>query len=649
MLKEKHCECEACEREHEHEHEHNHEHGHECGDHDEKCCSCCEAKLHGEHEEGELRRNLMKIIPAAVLFIASFFVPDGIIKVLILVCAYLLVGVEVIIGAVKELIFEHSIDEEFLMTIATVGAMAIGEMTEAVAVMLFYSVGELLEDIACERSRKSITALMALRPDEITLKRGGELVKVPVEEAKAGDIAVIIAGERIGVDGVIVRGETAIDNSALTGESIPVSAGMGDPVYGGGINTSGTIEIEITKPYAESSSARILELVENAQDKKAKAERFITRFARKYTVAVVALACFIAFVCPIFTGYAVTFTSWLYRGLTLLVVSCPCAFVISVPLSFFAGIGCASRNGILVKGAASIEVLSKLTAVALDKTGTLTKGSLSVINCDGDPDTLHLAAYAESHSTHPIAKAIVKAYGEKIDDSLISDTVEQAGRGVTATVSGDEITVGRSDSNVAGIAVSVYKNGAEIGVIHLTDELKPDTAPAIAELKNLGISEIVMLSGDRVATAKAVAQEVGIDSVHAELTPDGKCDAMSELIAKNDGKTAFVGDGINDAPVLALSDIGVAMGGLGSDAAIETADVVILDDKLSRLPTAVKVSRRTMKIVYQCVAFAFLAKLAVITLELFGYAGMWAAVFADVGVTVLCILNSLRALNYKIK
>lgn len=637
-MKEKHCDCESCNHEHEHEH-----------DHEEECCSCCEAKLHGEHEEGEVKKQIIKIVLAGALFVGSFFVPVIWIKSVLLGIAYLIVGAEVIIGAVKELIFEHSIDEEFLMTIATIGAIAIGEMTEAVAVMLFYSIGELLEDIACERSRKSITALMALRPDEITLRRNGELIKVPVEEAQTGDIAVISAGERIGVDGVIIRGETAIDNSALTGESLPVSAGVGDPVYGGGINTSGTVEIEITKPYAESSSARILELVENAQDKKAKAERFITRFARKYTVAVVLLALFIAFVCPIFTGYADTFISWLYRGLTLLVVSCPCAFVISVPLSFFAGIGCASRNGILVKGAASIEVLSKLSAVALDKTGTLTKGALSVISCDGDPDALKLAAHAEAHSSHPIAKAIVKAYGEKIDDSLISDTVEQAGRGVTAKIAGDEITVGRSSSQEAGIAVSVLKNGKEIGVIRLQDELKPDTAPAIAELKNLGVSEIAMLSGDREATAKAVAQEVGITSVHAELTPDGKCDAMTNIISKNNGKTAFVGDGINDAPVLALSDIGVAMGGLGSDAAIETADVVILDDKLSRLPTAVKISRRTMKIVYQCVAFAFLAKLAVIVLELFGIAGMWAAVFADVGVTVLCILNSLRALNYKVK
>lgn len=639
--KEKNCECESCK----HEHGHSHEHGH---DHEEHGCSCCESKLSGEREEGELKRNLMKIIPAAVLFIASFFVPDGIIKMIILIVAYLIVGVEVIINAIKELIFEHSIDEEFLMSIATIGAMAIGEMTEAVAVMLFYSVGELLEDIACERSRKSITALLALRPDNVTLRRNGELVTVPVEEVEAGDTAVVIAGERIAIDGVILKGETAIDNSALTGESLPVTCGVGDAVYGGGINTSGTIEIEVTRPYGESSSARILELVENAQDKKAKAERFITRFARKYTIAVVLLALVIAFVCPIFTGYTETFIGWLYRGLTLLVVSCPCAFVISVPLSFFAGIGCASRNGILVKGTSSIETLSKLTAVALDKTGTVTKGELTVVSVDGGDDVLRLAAHAESRSTHPIAKAIVRAYGA-VDDSIISNSREEAGKGITAVVGGDEITVGRGAGEAAGITVAVMKNGENIGSIILSDEIKPDSAKAVSELKGLGVAGVTMLSGDNEKSANKVASEVGISDVRAGLTPEGKCSELEKLIAENQGKTAFVGDGINDAPVLALADIGVAMGGLGSDAAIETADVVILDDKLSRLPLAVKISRRTMTIVYQCVAFAFAAKLAVIVLELLGLAGMWAAVFADVGVTVLAILNALRALNYKAK
>ena len=635
MLKEKHCDCDACEHEHDHEHEH-----------EEKCCSCCEEKLHGEHEGGEVRNALIKIIIAGILFAASFFVPIEPVKWAMLGVAYLIVGAAVIINAVRELITEHSIDEEFLMTIATVGAIAIGEMTEAVAVMLFYSVGELLEEIACERSRKSITALLALRPDDITLRRDGELVKVPVEEARAGEIALIIPGERIGVDGVIISGETAVDNSALTGESLPVAAGVGDKVYGGGINTSGAIEVEITKPYAESSSARILELVENAQDKKARAERFITRFARKYTVVVVLLALVIAFVFPIFTGYADTFISWLYRGLTLLVVSCPCAFVISVPLSFFAGIGCASRHGILVKGASSIELLDKLSAAAFDKTGTLTKGELSVVSADGDPDILRLAAHAEARSTHPIAKAIVRAYGD-VDDSIIESTVEQAGRGVTAVISGDEITVCQSSGEDSGIAVSVLKNGTEIGLIRLSDELKPDTKSAISELRSLGIERLAMLSGDREAVARAVADETGVSEVRAGLTPDGKCDALSDIIAQNSGKTAFVGDGINDAPVLAMADIGIAMGGLGSDAAIETADVVILDDSLKKLPTAVKISRRTMRIVRQCVAFAFIAKAVVILLEIIGLAGMWSAVFADVGVTVLCILNSLRALNYK--
>ncbi len=610
-------------------------------------CGCCAEKLSAENDGGEVRKQIAKILISGALFAASFFLQGAAHSALLLI-AYIVVGYEVIIGAAKELVREFSIDEEFLMTIATVGAWAIGESTEAVAVMLFYSIGELLEDIACERSRKSITALLALRPDEVTVKRNGALEKIAVEEVAAGDIAVVIAGERIAVDGVILSGETMIDNSALTGESVPVAAGVGDSVYGGGINTSGSIEIRVTKPYAESSSARILQLVENAQEKKAKAERFITRFARKYTVAVVLLALFIAFVCPAFTGYAETFVSWFYRGLTLLVVSCPCAFVISVPLSFFAGIGCASKNGILIKGSSSVETLSKLKAVALDKTGTITKGDISVTAVSGSEETLRLAAYAESRSSHPIAKAIVKEYGEKIEDSMIISCTEQAGKGVTATIGQDEIFVGKSKNGGEGLSVSVYKNGVEIGAISLSDSIKPDSASAVAALKALGAEKTVMLSGDRKAAAVQVAEQVGIDDVRAELRPEDKCKELEKL-RESVGLTAFVGDGINDAPVLALSDIGVAMGGLGSDAAIETADVVILDDRLSRLPLAVKISKQTMKIVYQCVAFAFLAKLAVIVLELMGMAGMWTAVFADVGVTILAILNALRALNYKVK
>ena len=604
-----------------------------------------EEKSDGEHEEGSVKVQLIKIIAAGVLFGASFFVPVPAAKLAMLIAAYLIVGAEVILGALKELFTEFSIDEEFLMTIATVGAFAIGEYTEAAAVMLFYSIGELLEDVACERSRRSVTALLALRPDSVTLRRGGELVTVPVEEVVPGDIAVAVAGERIAVDGVILSGETAIDNSALTGESLPMLCGVGDTVYGGGINTSGTIEIKVTKPYGESGAARILELVENAQEKKAKTERFITRFAKKYTVAVVALALVIAFICPIFTGYAETFTSWFYRGLTLLVVSCPCAFVISVPLSFFAGIGCASRNGILIKGTSSLETLSKLKSVALDKTGTLTKGDLSVVSVEGGEDVLRFAAYAESRSTHPIAKAIVKAYGEKIDDSLILESSEKAGRGITAKVGEDEISVEKGEDG----SVSVMKNGEKIGSITLADELKPDSRDAVKALEKLGINSVTILSGDSRTAAEKIAEQAGISDVRANLTPEEKCAELERIMSQSRGKTAFVGDGINDAPVLALADIGAAMGGLGSDAAIETADVVILDDRLSRLPLAVKISRRTMKIVYQCVAFAFLTKLVIIGLELCGYAGMWAAVFADVGVTVLAILNSLRALNYNVK
>ncbi len=608
----------------------------------QECCKCCEHKLHGEEEEGETRAELIKILIAGALFAGSFFAPVFWVKTAMLAAAYLAVGANVIVDAVKELVTEHSIDEEFLMTVATVGAIAIGETTEAVAVMLFYSIGELLEDIACERSRKSITALLELRPDVITLKRDGKLSEVPLEEASVGDIAVFTAGERISLDGIIVSGSTEVDNSALTGESLPIPSAAGDPVYGGGINLSGTVEVEVTKPYAESSAARILELVENAQEKKAKTERFITRFARKYTVAVVLLALVIAFVCPIFTGYAATFTKWFYRGLTLLVVSCPCAFVISVPLSFFAGIGCASRNGILIKGTSSIETVSKLGAMAFDKTGTLTKGKLAVSSVEGDSEALTLAAHAESTSTHPIAKAIVAEYGKKIDPGAVADIREEAGRGVTAHVNGEEVFVGRGEGGV-----EVRRNGEIIGKIRLRDELKPGAAEAVASLKELGMKRMAVVSGDAKAAVEAVAEEAGISEANSELTPEQKCEALESL--KEAGKAAFVGDGINDAPVLALADVGIAMGGLGSDAAIETADVVILDDSLSRLPAAVKICRRTMSIVYQCMAFAFAAKLAVIVLELFGLAGMWAAVFADVGVTVLCILNSLRALNYKAK
>ena len=610
-------------------------------------CDCCEEKLHGGEEDVEIRSAVIKIAAAGVLFIASFFVHDfsTVAHHIMLLAAYLIVGLGVIISAAKELIHEHSIDEEFLMTIATVGAIAIGETTEAVAVMLFYSVGELLEDIACEKSRRSITSLLALRPDTVTLKRDGGLVTVPIDEVRAGDVAVVVAGERIAVDGVIRSGTTEVDNSALTGESLPVTKTVGDEVYGGGINTSGTVEIEVTKPYGESSAARILELVENAQDKKARTERFITKFARKYTVGVVLLALIIAFVCPIFTGYAETFTSWFYRGLTLLVVSCPCAFVISVPLCFFAGIGCASRHGILVKGASSLESMAKLKNVAFDKTGTVTKGELAVVSVEGGDEILNLAAHVESRSNHPIAKAIVRANKGDVDTNAVDSAREEAGRGITATIGGDEIYVGKGQHPVEGLAVCVHKNGEHIGRIHLKDELKPDSKAALASLRNLGSEKIVMLSGDREESAREVAEAVGIDDVRAGLSPEQKCEELEKI--RGNGVTAFVGDGINDAPVLAAADIGVAMGGLGSDAAIETADVVILDDSLPKLPLAMRISRRTMKIVYQCVAFAFIAKLAVIVLELAGLAGMWSAVFADVGVTVLAILNALRVMRIK--
>ena len=543
---------------------HGHDRREDCAH--EECGSCrCEEKLSEESDKDDIKKDVIKIILSGALFIAALFL-HGVPRYALLAAAYLIVGAEIIISAATELFKEHSIDEEFLMSIATVGAWAIGEGTEAVAVMLFYTVGELLEDIACERSRKSVTALLKLRPDQVTLKKDGVPVKVPLEEAAAGDIAMFSPGERIALDGIIISGETLIDNSALTGESLPERRSEGDNVYGGGINTTGAIEVKITKPYSESSSARILEMVENAQEKKATAERFITRFAKKYTVAVVILALAIAFVIPIFTGYSDTFTKWFYRGLTLLVVSCPCAFVISVPLSFFAGIGCASRNGILVKGASSIESAAKLSAVALDKTGTVTQGNLSVVSCSGGDEILKLAALAESRSTHPIAKAIVKA-GNITDTSSVSDITEEAGRGVTANINGDKVFVGKAEGTGAGISVAVIINGETAGEIVLKDELKPDSREAVAELKRIGLDRVVMLSGDKKTAAEETAELVGISNVRAELSPEQKCKEL-ESIKSSTGLTAFVGDGLNDAPVLAASDVGIAMGGLGSDAAI---------------------------------------------------------------------------------
>ncbi|MBQ8623721.1 MAG: cadmium-translocating P-type ATPase [Oscillospiraceae bacterium] len=634
------CHCDSHQEEHNHEHDHDHKHNH---NHD--------------HDHGSLKSNLIKIIPAAILFIVSFFLPEGwVVNYIILILAYLIVGHETIIEAVKDLVKEHYIGECFLMTLASVGAIAVGEVSEAVAVMLFYSIGEMLEGIANDRSRKSITALLDLHPDSVNIRQNGELVKVAPEEVKAGDTVIVLAGERIALDGKIIFGETTLDNSALTGESLPVNAAVGDTVFGGGINCSGTIEVLVEKEYHDSAAARILELVKEAQSKKAKAERFISRFARRYTLTVVALAAIVAFIFPIFTGYLDTFSTWFYRALVMLVVSCPCALVISVPLTLFAGVGCASSKGILIKGTNYIEQLSKLKTLALDKTGTITQGVLSIENTTLSEASLEAVAYAESRSTHPIAKAIVKHYGNSINDNAISETREIAGKGIISTVSGESVAVGNEalmhdicDNPVLdelnGLGVHVAINGKYAGSIKFADKIKDDSHKAVEELRSLGVSKIVMLTGDTEAVAEKVASSVGIDGFKHSLAPDDKVNELQNLMHQKNNVTAFVGDGINDAPVLSSADIGVAMGALGSDAAIESADVVLLDDKLSKLALAMRISRKTMGIVWQNIIFSLGAKILVMILGVTGDVSMWLAVFADIGVMIIAVLNALRALK----
>lgn len=635
------CHCDSNQEEHSHNHEHIHEHNHE-HNHD--------------HDHGSLKSNLIKIIPAAALFIASFFFFEGVARYIILILAYLIVGHETIIEAVKDLIKERYIGECFLMTLASVGAIAVGEVSEAVAVMLFYSIGEMLEGIANDRSRRSITALLDLHPDYVNIRKNGELKKVKPEEIKIGDTVIVLAGERIALDGKIISGETTIDNSALTGESLPINAAVGDTVYGGGINCSGTIEVLAEKEYHDSSAARILELVKDAQSKKAKAERFISRFARRYTLTVVALAVLVAFVFPIFTGYVQTFSTWFYRALVMLVVSCPCALVISVPLTLFAGVGCASSKGILIKGTNYIEQLSKLETLALDKTGTITQGSLSVENTTLNEGEFAAVAHAESRSTHPIAKAIVKHFGKPVNDDIISESHEIAGKGIISVVNGASVAVGNkalmsdvcanpTTDNLNGLGVHVAINGQYVGSVTLKDKIKQDSAEAVHALKGLGVNKIVMLTGDNETVAKEVASAVGVDDYKHSLAPSDKVAELQNLMHERKTVTAFVGDGINDAPVLSSADIGVAMGALGSDAAIESADVVLLDDKLSKLSLAMRISRKTMGIVWQNIIFSLGAKILVMILGVTGDVSMWLAVFADIGVMILAVLNALRALK----
>lgn len=601
---------------------------------------------------------LARIIISAVLCVVAGLLPiDGVWKLLAFSVPYLVIGYDVLWGAVRNIIHGQVFDEQFLMAIATLGAFAIEDYPEAAAVMLFYQVGELFQSIAVGKSRKSISALMDICPEYAVVLRDGEEVTVPPKEVGIGEVLIIKPGEKIPLDGEITEGSTTVNTAALTGESLPVDKTVGDRVISGTINLSGVIKVKAQSLYEESTVSKILELVENSAEKKARAENFITRFARYYTPCVVIGAVLLAVIPPLF--FSQEWSMWINRALIFLVVSCPCALVVSVPLSFFGGIGGASREGILIKGANYLETLSKVDTVVFDKTGTLTKGTFAVNAIHPQNMTeaqlLDIAAAAESYSTHPVGESIVAAHKGHIDKTRIGEVEELAGMGLRAVIDGktffvgngalmDKVGAGWHDCHLAGTVIHIAESSEYLGHIVINDEIKPDSKVAVAGLKELGIKNTVMLTGDTERVAKSVGEEVGIDSVCAKLLPAQKVEKVEELLSQG-CKTAFVGDGINDAPVLTRADVGIAMGALGSDAAIESADIVLMDDKPSKLPSAIRISRKTMRIVRQNIVFALAVKAIILALGAFGIANMWTAVFGDVGVMVIAILNAMRAMS----
>lgn len=608
------------------------------------------------------KRQLYKIIAAAVLFAVAFMLPvSGYWRLAVWSAAYLIVGLPIVRKAFRNIGHGQVFDENFLMTAATAGAFALGEYSEGVAVMLFYQTGELFQSYAVNKSRKSIAALMDIRPDYANIERDGKVVRVSPEDVRPGEDIIVTAGEKIPLDGRIVEGYSLIDTAAITGESVPREAAVGDEVISGCINLNGRLKIKVTRDFGQSTVAKILDLVENASSQKASVENFITRFARYYTPAVVFLALAIAVLPPLLVDGA-AFSDWLYRALTFLVISCPCALVISVPLGFFGGIGAASRNGILVKGSNYLEALAATEIAVFDKTGTLTKGCFEVSRVQGegiDDDTLlETAALAGGNSTHPVSQSIRKAYGKEIDLRRVADFEELPGRGIKATIGGKTVLLGNkklldeygikfNPVNGAGTVVYIAAGGIFRGFILIADEIKPDAPAAIAALKKAGIRETVMLTGDNAAAAENVAQTLGLDKFFANLLPAQKVEKVEALMKDKSagGKLVFAGDGINDAPVLALADIGIAMGGVGSDAAVEAADIVIMTDEPSKIAQAIKISQRTLRIVRQNIVFALGVKFLVLLMGAEGLATMWDAVFADVGVSVIAIINSMRALK----
>ena len=612
-----------------------------------------------------MKKKGIKIIIALILFLIALIIDFGNVWInnVIYIIAYIIVGFEIVRKALRNITRGKVFDENFLMTVATIGAFGIGEFPEAVAVMLFYQVGELFQSYAVDKSRKSIANLMDIRPDYANIEKDGKLEKVDPDEVKIGDIIVVKPGEKIPLDGTVVEGKTNLDTKALTGEPMPREANIGDDVISGCINLNGLIKVKVTKEFGESTVSKILDLVENASSKKSKSENFITKFAAYYTPIVVIIAVILAIVPPLVIPGA-EFLDWIYRALSFLVVSCPCALVISIPLSFFGGIGGASKMGILIKGSNYLEALANTEIVVFDKTGTLTEGDAKVQKIEAEgiskEELLEITALAENFSNHPIALSIKSEYNKPIDEKRIVKTQELTGRGIKATIDEKEVLVGNEklmkeekidykECTDAGTALYVAIDKKYVGYILIADSIKKDSKKAIQNLKKNGIKQTVMLTGDRKQVGEVVAKELGIDKVYTELLPDGKVEKVEELLKEKSpkGKLAFVGDGINDAPVLAISDIGIAMGALGSDAAIEAADVVLMTDEPSKIVDAIHLSKKTMRIVKENIVFAILVKVIVLILSAFGLSTMWEAVFADVGVSIIAIINALRVLRVK--
>ena len=612
-----------------------------------------------------MQKKLIKIIIAFILFLVSmiFNFNNEWINNILFIISYLIVGFEIIKKALRNIIRGKVFDENFLMTIATIGAFGIGEYPEAVAVMLFYQVGELFQSYAVDKSRKSISSLMDIRPDFANVEKEGKIEKVDPDDVEVGDIIVVKPGEKVPLDGYVIEGKSSLDTKALTGESLPRSVTEGEEILSGCINLNGVLRVETTKEYGQSTVSKILDLVENASSKKSKSENFITKFARYYTPIVVIIALFLAIVPPLLIDGA-TFSDWIYRALSFLVVSCPCALVISIPLSFFGGIGGASKMGILIKGSNYLEAISKAEIVVFDKTGTLTQGNFEVqkivaINISQE-ELLKAVAYAENYSNHPISLSVKNAYSRKINETDIQSTQELSGMGIVARIWDKDIIVGNeklmkeeeiefSKTDDVGTVLYVAIDNKYVGYILIADKIKDDAKIAIESLKKNNVKKTVMLTGDKKSVGEDVAQKLGIDKVYTELLPDGKVKKVEKLLKEKseNGKLVFVGDGINDAPVLALADIGIAMGGLGSDAAIEAADVVIMTDEPSKIVNTIKLSKKTMKIVKENIVFAIFVKVLILILSALGLSTMWEAVFADVGVSVIAIINALRVLRVK--